>query len=235
MGVGFSLLLITFLVILNIPPKALITPLDSYGKILIGLTAFGFFLITIGFILLIVSLSARKYLEGQVSFTLEKANEKLGEILGQVEDKNQRDTKNLNNFKRYIYLSYRNIERKFCTFDLEYTFLNSLPDYIKVAEKEQLESLKNHIKIMKDSVKENDDINFKMFNNELIQLSNEITIFFKDNNLKIGKRRSVLNFFRDMDNIKNMVIIIQILFFSLIIFYSWFSGEINLKSLIELV
>ncbi len=129
MGIGFSLLLIAFLVIINIPPIAPI-PSTVYGLILTALTGFGFFFILIGFLLLILSLSARKYLEGRVIFTLKKANE----ILDKVEDKNQIDTKNL---KRYIYLTYKNIKKKvgeelkleptsksdgISTLDLEYTF-----------------------------------------------------------------------------------------------------------------
>ncbi len=64
MGIGSSLLLITFLVVLNNPPKDPVTS-TVYGLILMGLMAFGFILIPIGFLLLIVSLSAKKYLEGQ--------------------------------------------------------------------------------------------------------------------------------------------------------------------------
>lgn len=62
MGIGFSLLLITFLVVINIPPKAPSTS-TYYGLILMGLMAFGFILIPIGFFLLIVSLFSKKYLE----------------------------------------------------------------------------------------------------------------------------------------------------------------------------
>ena len=65
MGIGFSLLLITFLLILNIPPKAP-TPSTVYGLILMALTLLGFILIPIGFFLLIVSLFTKKYLEGSM-------------------------------------------------------------------------------------------------------------------------------------------------------------------------
>jgi len=121
-----------------------------YGLILMALTGFGFIFIPLGFFLLIVSLSAKLYLEGQVSFTLKKANK----IFSQDKNKNQLDTKNRNNLKRYIYLTYRNTKRKFGTLDLEYTFLNLLPDYIEIAEKEQLESLKNNLENMWKSVKQ---------------------------------------------------------------------------------
>ncbi len=67
MGIGFSLLLITFVVVLNIPS---IVNSKVYWLILIPLGVFSFILIPIGFFLLIVSLSAKKYLEG--SFTLNK-------------------------------------------------------------------------------------------------------------------------------------------------------------------
>ncbi|MDD5474320.1 MAG: hypothetical protein PHU34_09275, partial [Candidatus Methanoperedens sp.] len=87
-------------------------PTDVHALSFIGFISFlamglisisTFVLIPIGIILLFISLFAKRYLEGQVLFTLTKANV----ILDQVEDKNRIDTKELN---RYINLSYKNIK-----------------------------------------------------------------------------------------------------------------------------
>jgi hypothetical protein len=188
MGVGYSLILVVFLVIINILPKAP-TSSTAIWFIMIALTFLGFFIfIPVGFLLLIVSLSAKKYLEGQVSFTIKKANE----ILGQAENKNQLDAKNLNKLKGYIYLTYRNIERKFDTLDLEYTFLNLLPDYIEVAEKEQFESLKNNLGNMSKCVKqgnEKDKINWSSLIRVLLILNDDITKYLRETNFNVTERK----------------------------------------------
>ncbi len=59
-GIGCFLLLVVFLVIINVPPKAP-TPSTLYGWILMVLTGLGLFIFFIGLILLIVGFSARTY------------------------------------------------------------------------------------------------------------------------------------------------------------------------------
>ncbi|NJD78904.1 MAG: hypothetical protein FIB08_17730 [Candidatus Methanoperedens sp.] len=185
MGIGYSLILVSFLVTINIPPKSPATS-TVYGLIIMGLMGFGLFIfIPSGIILLIVSLSAKKYLEDEVSFTLKQAIE----ILEQAKNKNQLDTKNL---KRYIYLTYRNIERKFRTLDLEYTFLNLLPDYIEVAGEEQLKSLKNNLENMFNSVKqgnEKDEINWNVLTNVLLKLNDDIIRYLRETNFNVTERK----------------------------------------------
>lgn len=89
--------------------------------------------------------------------------------------------------------------------------------------------------MMADSVIENDVINFKIFTNELTELSKEVLKFFKDNNIQIAHRTSNLSFLRDVDNIKKLAIILFYLIPSLLILYYWYSGELTSKSLLELI
>jgi ABC-type multidrug transport system fused ATPase/permease subunit len=190
MGIGFSLLLILFLLTMNIPPIAPLTPLTVYGLFLVALMFFSFFIfIPFGFLLLIVSFYAKKYLEGQVSFTLKKANAIL---VDNVEDKNKIDTKNL---KKYIYLTYINIEKKMgklYTFDLEYTFLNYLPYYIEFAEKEQLKSLKDNLETMLklvNDVNDKNEINWRSLIQEIKKLDDNIIRYLRESNFNLTNKK----------------------------------------------
>lgn len=160
--------------------------------LVLALISFSIFLIPVGIILLFISLFAKRYLEGQVLFTLTKANL----ILDQVEDKNRIDTRKLN---RYIYLSYKNIKSKFgkglnlkpsaksdgeSPLDLEYTFLNCLPVYIEYGCIEQRRSLKKNLEIMLKLVKEKDEIDFRSLTSTILELNKDIRIYLKEVNLE---------------------------------------------------
>lgn len=206
MGVGNLLLLIVFLLIINIPPPPFMagqTP-SMYGLILAVLILFGVFIfIPIGIVLLIVSFSAKMYLESQVSFTLEKANK----ILSRAEN-NQLDTEDAKDVKRYIYLTYRNIKRKFRTLDSEYTFLNLLSDYLDVGRNLKLEPLKNNLEIMSKFVKEKDESGLAT---ELLKLNNNIINYLKEigfnlTDEKLSRQSSWM--LRNKDTIINAIIMV---------------------------
>lgn len=172
MGVGYFLLLVSFLIIFYISHYlSSLSPLDS---LVLGFALLiGFISVFIGTVILIVSFSAKAYLEGQVSFTLEKANNILSRI-----QSNQLDTEDRKELRRYIYLSYRNIKSNFRTLDLEYTFFNLLPDYLEVvAGKKEVESLKNNLELMSKSIKEKDESGLIT---ELLKLNKNIISYMRE-------------------------------------------------------
>ncbi len=191
-GIGCLLLLIVFLLIFDIPPAQPPTS-TVYGLILTALTAIGLvFFIPIGILLFIVSLSAKMSLERRAIFTLKKANT----ILDNIDDIDQEDTKNL---ERYVYLTYKNIKKKIgnlelksdgdLTLDVEYTFFNLLPYYFKLADKEELESLKKNLEPMLESVNEKDKIDWRSLTPKLLGLNSGITNYLKEINFNVATHK----------------------------------------------
>ncbi len=192
-GIGsllFIILLYIFLYVSIAPTPAM--PIMYF--VAVTVTFFSIFVcFPLGIFLLIISLSAKRYLEGQVFFTLKKANV----ILNQVEDKNRIDTKNLN---RYIYLSYTNIKKKLgkglnlkpfdkseigSTLDLEYTFLNYLSYYIEFGDIEQRQSLKNNLETMLKSVNEKDEIEWRSLTPAILKLNEDIITYLTEINFDL--------------------------------------------------
>lgn len=187
-GIGCLALLIVFLIFLKYP-----NPLDVpiVYKFIVGISALlSIPFIPFGIILLIITLAAKISLESRVFFTLKKANA----ILDNVEDKDKIDTKNL---KRYIYLTYKNIKTKIgkelkleppnksdgvSALDIEYTFLNYLPYYIEFGGKEQLQSLKNKLETMLNSVNEKDEINWRSLTPMILKLNDDIITYLRESN-----------------------------------------------------
>lgn len=194
-GIGCLALLIAFSIVSKYPnvPDAPIV-YQFIGGILI-LLSIPF--IPFGIILLIITLAAKRSLESRVFFTLKKANA----ILDNVEDKNKIDTKNL---KRYIYLTYKNIKTKIgkelkleppnksdgvSALDIEYTFLNYLPYYIEFGGKEQLQSLKNSLETMLNSVNEKDEINWRSLTPVILKLNDDIITYLRESNFNLTYKK----------------------------------------------
>ncbi len=176
MGLGYSMML------------GLIYIEDELG---IYLAILSFVFIFFSFILLIVTLFAKRSLEGRIHFTLEKAYR----ILDKIEDKNNIDIKNL---KRYIYLTYKNVKKRMgngldfkehnesdAFSDLEYILSNYLSYYIEFGGKEQLYSLKSNLETMLNSVNDNDEINWNSFTPAIIKLNDDIIEYLRDINFNL--------------------------------------------------
>ena len=71
-------------------------------------------------------------------------------------------------------------------------------------------------------------VDFKIFTNELKQLNKEIINFLKENNLEITYRPPALNFFKDINNLKNLFYIFT-MFVYLIIVILLISGKLSLS------
>lgn len=183
MGIGYLILVI--LIISN--------DISSWYMnilLILGIVIF----IPVGTFLFIVTLFSKRYLEGRIHFTLKKANR----ILDNIENESSID---VNNLKRYIYLTYKNFKKKLgkglelkvdngsngiSKLDLEYTFLNYFPIYIKSCSTEQLNSLKNNIETMSTSVDENDEIrDWNVFTTAILSLNNDIITYLRENNLNL--------------------------------------------------
>lgn len=186
-GIGYSLLLIVFLVVTNFGYHPTSNPIPStpYELTMLALTGFSFILIALGIFLLILGFYAKKSLEREVWFTLQKAN-KILDNLDKVDGLNKTDRKNL---KHYIYLTYKNIKKKIGKglnlespnsedvpdSELKYTFKYYLLFYIDYAGEKELHFLRINLQKMKDLVKENDKIDWSVLIPTLLELKEEIT------------------------------------------------------------
>lgn len=158
----------------------------------------GFTFINFGLILFVIAFSAKSLLEQRMYFNLKEANRIINKI--DYTNKNQADIYNLKNYMRLAFKNInerlgRGLELRTCEdtnncSKLEYTLINYLPHYIKLGDKEQLESAKNHLEAMFNSVDENDKIKWKMFTNEIMKLTEEITAYLKDTNFYLTYRSS---------------------------------------------
>lgn len=201
----------------------------GFVVIFIGILLKNLFLIGIGQItfligglLALIMLYMKSNIEGQIYYSITEAHKSLITI-----DKN--NSYQVNRFIKFIKLTYDNLniklgrKLKINTSELGIfqikTILNDiLPYYIKLGDETQLESLRRHIETMSKSVDETGYINLRVFNNELIQLGNEVIEFLKDNDLKIVPRFTIWNFFKDIENIKNVgTILFYLIMLSLMI------------------
>lgn len=212
--------------------------ISGFFKILF-LVPIGLIISLFGIILWAIMFNIKIYLESKISYAIHEANERISNI-----DTNE--PLQIKQFIWFINLALNNINLKFGKnlklnsselglYKFEIILRDYLPYYLKLGSTAELDSLKNHIKSMADSVNENEVMNFKIFTNELIELSKEVIKFFRDNNIQIAPRTSNLSFLRDMDNVKKLVIILFYLIPSLLILYYWYSGELTSKSLIEMI
>lgn len=162
----------------------------------------GLTFVPLGLVLFFIAFLAKLSLEQRIYFNLKEANRIINKI--DYTDKNQTDIYNLKNYMR---LAFKNIKERLgrglelrtcedtnkCS-KLEYTLINYLPHYIKLADKEQLESAKNRLHAMLNSVDENDKIKWKPFTTEIMKLTEEITAYLKDNNFYLTYRASSKEF-----------------------------------------
>lgn len=201
----------------------------GFAVIFIGILLKNLFLIGIGQITFLIGLLLalimwymKSNIERQIYYSITEAHKSLITI-----DKN--NSYQVNRFIKFIKLTYDNLniklgrKLKINTSELGIfhikTILNDiLPYYIKLGDETQLESLRRHIETMSKSVDETGYINLRVFNNELIQLGNEVIEFLKDNDLKIVHRFTIWNFFKNIENIKNVgTILFYLIMLSLMI------------------
>lgn len=196
-------------------------------------------LFLVGLLLGVIMLIIKNYFESHISYAICEANKRINNL-----DTNE--PQQIKQFIRFINLALNNINLQFGknfklnsselgTFQFETILRECLPYYIKTGNTAELDSLKNHIRIMAGSVNENDVINFKIFTNELIELCKEVIKFFEDNNIQIDLHTSILNFFKDLENIKKLAVILFYLIPSVLVLFYWGSGELTSKSLFEFV
>lgn len=201
----------------------------GFAVIFIGILLNNLFLIGIGQItfliglpLALIMLYMKSNIERQIYYSITEAHKSLITI-----DKN--NSYQVNRFIKFTKLTYDNLniklgrKLKINTSELGIfhikTLLNDiLPYYIKLGDETQLESLRRHIETMSKSVDETGYINLRVFNNEFIQLCNEVIEFLKDNDLKIVHRFTIWNFFKNIENIKNVgTILFYLIMLSLMI------------------
>lgn len=187
--------------------------IDYYPSLPVFLTTFGFFfsfifalfkilfLVQIGLIIFVVGLTLwyimfiiKFYLESQISFAIYEANRRISAI-------NSNERQQIKQFVRLFNITLKNINSKFGKkikinisksgiYQFE-TLIDYLPNYLKMCGTRDIDRLKDHVERMSNSVGSDDSVNFKMFTNELIDLSKEIISFLEENNLKIMHRSSV--------------------------------------------
>lgn len=180
----------------------------------------GQFVFLIGLILVSIMLIIKNYLENQIYYSITEAFD----ILITIDKNNSRE---VNKFTKFIKLTLGNLNMKMDRklkinaselgiFHIDTVLNDYLPYYIKFGDETQMESLKKRIGTMSNSVDKNGYFDLKVFTNELIQLSNDIIKFSNVNNLKMIPRFSILNFFRDIDYIKNIGAILFYLIITLL-------------------
>jgi hypothetical protein len=159
------------------------------------------------------------YFENQISYTIYEANR----IMSSPNEPQQ-----IKRFVRFINLTLKNINLEFGQkiklnisgsgiYQFETVFQDYLPFYLQRCSTRELDTLKDHVERMSNSVSSDNNVDFKTFTNELIQLSNEITNFLKNNNLKIMYHSSPLSFFKDINNIKNLFISFTMILYVIIL------------------
>ncbi len=178
MAIGYSILLGAYY----------IKPSANFLSISLGASKT---IVLIGIGLLAITLFAKKSLENHVYFTIKRAIR----ILDGIEDKDEID---INNLKRYIYLTFKNakkkmgrrLELKAQSSDLEYTLLNYLPYYLEFGSKKQLYSLKNNLEIILESVDEKNKIDWTSFTPAIIKLDDDIIAYLRENNFNLPYQTS---------------------------------------------
>ena len=178
LSLGFSLLFISLV----------------YSSISTILDFLGYLFLYVGLSILIIIIYAKSFLEKRIYFTLNKAYEIL-------ENTNNADDFLEDNFKKYMRLTFinvneklsRRLEIKTCNDEndyskLQYSLINYLPNYIKFGDESQLLSTKNHFATMLNFVDEHDKIKWKPFTIELIKLNEDILKYLNDNNFYLTYR-----------------------------------------------
>lgn len=185
------------------------------------LTNIGLIIFTVGLFLVSMMVIIKGNFERQIYYSINGARDNLITI----DDKN--NSYKVKKFTKFIMLTLDNLNMKLGRklkinaselgiFHIDAILSDYLPYYIKLGNETQLESLKKHIETMSNSVDKSGYVDLKVFNNELVQLSKDIIKFLKDNNLRIVPRFSIFNFFRDIDNIKNIGAILFYLIITLL-------------------
>ena len=130
-------------------------------------------------------------------YSLKKANRILDKI-----NENNKNVKDINSLKRYIGLTFKNINRKLgrdltlitcdgideCS-DPGDILKNYLQYYILFGYEEQLYLAKNHLKIMLNSVDVDDKIQWKEFTATTMSLTDEIIKYLKNINFNLKHRK----------------------------------------------
>ncbi len=189
----------------------------------IMLYGFAFIAYYLGYIMIYF----KRKLDGQIYYSLEKANKNFDKI-----DANNKNPKDINNLKRYINLAFRNINKQLSrnielktgdgineSTEVKDTLVKYLPYYIRFGEKEQLDSAKKHIKIMLNSVDVNDTVKWKEFTDAAMSLTIQIKKYLEDNNLNLTYQKPPKQLgwiYRNKDTVIN---IIGLLIVPIVIFF----------------